>query len=137
MFSPVESVRRLSWLGFRFIPGILGLMKTGDGGSDTRFEVSGLLKGGCIDKPFIFLFLGDGEVIGLSRLLRSFTDKLFSVDGKRPIVDDRPPKLVAGNEFRGIKLTGESGDDEGEGSESEEVSVVKVVVGEESADSEF
>jgi hypothetical protein len=50
-----------------------------------------------------------------------------------------PPKLGEGNEFNGIRLTltGESGDEEGEGSDNEEVSVVKVVVGEESADSEF
>lgn len=105
-------------------------MNEGDEGSETRLEDRELANGGCIDKPFIFLLLGEGDVIGLSRLLESFTVRLFIVDG-------RPPKLVAGNEFRGIRLTGESGEDDGDGSERDEVSVVKVVVGEESADSEF
>jgi hypothetical protein len=51
--------------------------------------------------------------------------------------DGRPPKLVAGNDERGIRLTGESGDDEGDGSDKGEESVVeRVVVGEESADSD-
>lgn len=43
--------------------------------------------------------------------------------------------MLEGNEPRGIRLTGESGDDEGEGSDKDDVSVVRV--GEESADSEF
>lgn len=51
------------------------------------------------------------------------------------MVDGSSPKVLEGNEFKGIRLIGESGDDEGEGSESDEVSVVRV--GEESADSEF
>lgn len=49
----------------------------------------------------------------------------------------KPPKLVAGNELRGIKFTGESGEDDGDGSDNEDVSVVKVVVGEDSADSKL
>ncbi len=52
-------------------------------------------------------------------------------------VEGSPPKLVAVNELRGIKLTGESGDEDGDGSDNDEVSVVKVVVGEDSADSEL
>ena len=31
-------VLRLSWLGFRFMAGIFGLMKTGDEGSDASVE---------------------------------------------------------------------------------------------------
>lgn len=88
-------------------------------------------KGGCMDRPFIFLgFLGPGDVIGRSKawfVLRSIC-RLFIVVGSSP-------KVLEGKECKGIRLTGESGDDEGEGSDSEDVSVVKV--GEESADSEF
>jgi hypothetical protein len=84
-----------------------------------------------MDRPFIFRLRGDGDVMGLDRLV-SLTVRLCIVFGS-------PPKLVAGKELSGIKLTlmGESGDDEGDGSDKDEVSVVKVVVGEESADSEF
>lgn len=74
--------------------------------------------------------LGAGEVIGLSARLASLMVRWFMVDGS-------PPKLVAVNEFRGIKFTGESGEDDGDGSDKDEVSVVSVVVGEDSVDSEF
>src|SRR5947209_1002329 len=47
------------------------------------------------------------------------------------------PKEVAENEERGTIVTGDSGDDEGEGAVNEEESAVEmVVVGEESVDSE-
>jgi hypothetical protein len=50
---------------------------------------------------------------------------------------DSMPKVVEGKLFSGMRWTGESGEDEGEGSERDEESVVdRVVVGEESADSE-
>jgi hypothetical protein len=61
-----------------------------------------------------------------------FTTLLDSSTLRVFMLDDKPPKVVAGNEFSGIKLTGESGDDEGDGSDSEDVSVVRV--GEESAE---
>lgn len=111
-------------------------MNEGDEGSETKLDARPPLNGGWIDKPFMFLRRGEGDVMGLSRLPESFTVRLFIVEG-RFIVDGRPPKWVAGNEFRGIRLTGESGEEDGDGSEREEVSVVKVVVGDESADSEF
>jgi hypothetical protein len=59
-------VFKLSWLGFRFMPGILGLMNEGDGGSvATNFVVVVIVRGGCIDRPFMFLgFRGAGDVIG-------------------------------------------------------------------------
>jgi hypothetical protein len=121
--------------------GICGLINTGDDGSDTRLDESELANGGWIESPFMFLaLLGDGEVIGLSRLLmlllllllllmllESFMLRVFKVD-------DRPPKVVPGKEFKGIRLIGESGDDDGDGSDSEDVSVVRVVVGDESAE---
>lgn len=84
--------------------------------------------------PFKFLGrpLGDGDVIGLTSV-ESLTVRWFMVVGS-------PPKLVLVNGLRGIKfelLTGESGEDDGDGSDNEDVSVVKVVVGDDSADSKF
>lgn len=77
----------------------------------------------------MFLRLGAGDVIGrIKRGICSETVRL-SMGG-------RAPKVVPGNALRGTKLTGESGDEEGEGSESDEESVHDiVVVGDESADS--
>jgi hypothetical protein len=47
------------------------------------------------------------------------------------------PKVVAGYDASGIRLTGESGDEDGDGSDRGDESVVEsVVVGEESADSD-
>jgi len=46
MLRPVESVFRLSWLGFLFIAGIFGLMKEGEDGSETRLDVDLPPKGG-------------------------------------------------------------------------------------------
>ena len=136
-FRLFESVFKLSWLGLRFMAGIVGLMKEGEEGSDTRLEVREDWNGGCIDRPFMLRRLGEGDVIGRGNsvlapralwFMPSLTERVFRLD-------ERPPKDVAGNELSGIKLTGDSGDDEGDGSEREEVSVVKVVVGDESADS--
>jgi hypothetical protein len=106
---------------------MVGLMKDGEDGSETR-EVEGQLKGGCIESPFIFLGRrGAGDVIGRSRLVSETARQ--SIDGKLP-------NEVALNDDRGTTLTGESGDEDGEGSESEGESV-HVVVGDDSADSEF
>jgi hypothetical protein len=56
----------------------------------------------------------------------------------RVAIDDNPLNEVAVNEDSGRRFTGESGDEEGEGSEREEESVHEaVVVGEDPADSEF
>lgn len=78
----------------------------------------------------MFLRLGAGDVIGrINCGVCSETDRLA--------IDGRAPNVVPGNAFRGTRLTGESGDDDGEGSESEDESVQDtVVVGDESADSE-
>lgn len=78
----------------------------------------------------MFLRLGAGEVIGrIKRGIGSETVKLA--------MDGSAPKLVPGKALRGTRLTGESGDEDGEGSESDEESVQEsVVVGDESADSE-
>lgn len=71
---------------------------------------------------------GAGEVIGRSRLGASDTERLA--------MPERPPKGVGANVWRGIRFTGESGDEDGEGSERSEESVHDtVVVGDDSADS--
>jgi hypothetical protein len=123
-------VLRLSWLGRFFMGGIMGLMKVvdGDAGSEIRFEA---MAGGWIERPFMFRArLGDGDVMGLSVLLKSMA-------AREDIADGRGPKLGPGKDESGIKLMGESGDEDGEGSErGEESAVDRVVVGDESADSE-
>lgn len=84
-----------------------------------------------MDKPFMFLGRrGAGDVIGrIRRCAGSETDRLA--------MEGRPPKEVPGKTFRGTRFTGESGDEEGDGSEREDESVHDtVVVGEESADSD-
>ena len=131
MMRSVVFVRRLSWLGFRFMAGIVGLMNDGDVGSETRLVTDDVANGGCIDKPFMFLGRrGDGDVMGRSRVASPPTVRVAMLE--------RPPKDGPGNEARGTRLTGESGEDEGEGSERDEESVQEtVVVGDESADSEF
>jgi hypothetical protein len=54
----------------------------------------------------------------------------------KPDMLPRPPKDVAPNEDRGMRFIGESGDEDGEGSDSEEESVHEAsVIGEDSADS--
>lgn len=127
----LEFVFRLRLLGFLFMAGIFGLMNDGEEGSDgCDEEAAEAAKGGCIERPFMFLRLGAGDVIGrISRGPGSETVRLA--------IDGMAPKLVPGNALRGTKLTGESGDEEGEGSESDEESVHDtVVVGDESADSD-
>lgn len=126
-----EFVFKLKLLGFLFMAGIFGLINDGEDGSDgCDEEAAEAAKGGCIERPFMFLRLGAGDVIGrIKRGPGSETVRL-SMGG-------RAPKLVPGNALRGTKLTGESGDEDGEGSESDEVSVHdNVVVGDESADSD-
>lgn len=73
---------------------------------------------------------GAGEVIGrLRRCPGSETDKVA--------MDGNAPNVVDGKALRGTRLTGESGDEDGDGSEKDDESVQEtVVVGEESADSE-
>lgn len=76
-------------------------------------------------------FLGPGDVIGLLGLPLSALRLIWSPS----IFVGSSPNVLEGNEPKGIRLIGESGDDEGEGSDKDDVSVVRV--GEESADSEF
>lgn len=122
-------VLRLSWLGFLFIPGMTGLMKTGEDGS----EVTGFareVKGGVIDNPFIFFArLGAGDVMGLSLVCVSATLSESKAGNA--------PNEVVVREDNGRRFTGESGDEEGDGSDREDESVQDtVVVGEDSTDSE-
>jgi hypothetical protein len=121
-------VLRLSWLGFLRIEGTTGLMKAGDAGSLTSADESEL-KGGWIERPFIFFALrGPGEVMG-----RAGAES----ETVKPAMPGSPPNEVALNEDSGTRLMGESGDDEGDGSDIEQESVHEaVVVGEDSADSD-
>ena len=84
-----------------------------------------------MERPFMFLGRrGAGEVIGRIKWF-------LGSETARVAMDGRPPKLVDGKAFKGTRLTGESGDEEGEGSDSDEESVHDtVVVGDESADSD-
>lgn len=83
-----------------------------------------------MERPFMFLRLGAGDVMG--RVKRGACSETV-----RLAMDGKAPKDVPGKTFKGTRLTGESGDEEGEGSESDEESVHDtVVVGDESADSE-
>lgn len=87
-----------------------------------------------MERPFMFLARrGEGEVIG--RCMRGGPGKLRLF--VFVVLLERLPKVVAGKLLKGMRLTGESGDEDGEGSERDAESVVdSVVVGDESADSE-
>lgn len=104
-------------------------MKDGDVGSD-GFATE--LKGGWMERPFIFFArLGAGDVIGRS--------ELFVLHTLSVAIDDRPPneEVLEVSDDSGRRFTGESGDEDGDGSEREEESVQEaVVVGEDPADSE-
>lgn len=83
-----------------------------------------------MERPFMFLLLGAGDVIG--RIKRGACSETV-----RLAMEGKAPNVVPGKAFRGTRLTGESGEEDGEGSESDEESVHEtVVVGDESADSE-
>jgi len=119
--------------------GMAGFMNEGEEGSETRLDNKDVWNGGWIDRPFMLRpLLGDGDVIGRgSSDAPLLTVRVVMLDDKSDDKPESPPNVVAGKELRGIRLTGESGEDDGDGSEREEVSVVSVVVGEESADSEL
>lgn len=101
-----ELVFRLSWLGLRFIAGIVGLMKTGDDGSETSLDDREFVKGGCIESPFMFRGrLGPGEVMG----------RCVGSETVRDAIDGRPPKVGPGKEDSGMRLfMGDSGEEEGD-----------------------
>lgn len=89
-----------------------------------------------MERPFMFRARrGEGEVIGRCRRGGPGKLRLFE---RVAVLLERLPKVVAGKLLRGMRLTGESGDEDGEGSEREAESVVdSVVVGEESVDSDI
>jgi hypothetical protein len=106
---------------------IMGLMNDGDEGSDSR-EEEREPEGVWMERPFMFLSrLGAGDVLGRSW----FGSETLSV-----AMLDNPAKEVGAKLGRCVRLTGESGDEDGDGSERSDESVHEtVVVGEESADS--
>jgi hypothetical protein len=123
-------VFRLSWLGLRFMAGMAGLMNTGDEGSDTSDGDCDGANGGCMERPFMLRGRrGEGDVTGRSNC-GSDTERIDS--------GGNGPKVGPGKDDKGTRLMGESGDEDGDGSEKEAVSVpYPAVVGDESADSEF
>lgn len=105
-------------------------MNDGEDGSEASVEASELeANGGCIESPFMLRGrLGPGDVMGRTRVVGSETFKVA--------MDERPPNVGPAKEDRGIKLTGESGDEDGDWSDNDEESVQEaVVVGDESLDS--
>jgi hypothetical protein len=83
-------------------------------------------------RPFMFRRLGPGDVIGRSGVGAAGTVRVDVIVGALVLNE------VEGKLFNGIKWTGESGEDDGEGSDrGEESDVDNVVVGEESADSDI
>lgn len=110
-------------------------MNEGDAGSETRVDDSvGETKGGCMDRPFMLRARrGDGDVMGRSRpwLFASITER----EARPTDMEENPPKEGPGNAASGTRFIGESGEEEGDGSERDEESVPDiVVVGDESAD---
>lgn len=125
-------VLRLSKLGF-FLGGFAGgLINEGEEGSDAW--KAPLLELRLRARAFGFFgFRGDGDVMG--RL--SLSGKWTVVSTIFKLWKASRPKDDPENEDSGTKVMGDSGEDEGEGSDSEDESTVDiVVVGDESVESE-
>lgn len=103
-----EFVFKLKLLGLRFMAGIIGLINDGEEGSEVIVELIVLLgaNGACIDRPFMLRgLLGPGDVMGRTK---------DGSDTVRAAMEERPPNVGPAKEESGIKLTGESGDDDGD-----------------------
>jgi hypothetical protein len=125
-------VFRLSKLGF-FLGGFAGgLIKEGEDGSDVWNAP--LLELRLRARAFGFFgFRGDGDVMG--RLSFSGNGRVVSTIFK--LWKASKPNVDPEKEDNGTKVMGDSGEDEGEGSDSEDESTVDiVVVGDESVESE-
>jgi hypothetical protein len=128
-------VFKLSKLGFLLPFNVGGLIKEGDEGADDwNASTPGVLRFKARLLGFLNL-RGDGDVMGRSspkgtRMLSTISRRLNESKPPGPNVDP-------GNEDKGTSVTGDSGEELGEGSESEEESKVEiVVVGDESVESE-
>ncbi len=125
-------VLRLSRLGFFLAFRAGGLMNDGEDGSEVwNASMVGLR---LRAKLLIFLgFLGPGDVMGRS----SCSSRGEVASAIFRLWKESNPKFEEENEDKGTNVIGDSGDELGEGSESEEESTVDiVVVGEESVESE-
>lgn len=84
---------------------------------------------------------GEGEVMGRSRpgpLLLLLFGSMTDSEARPTDMEEKPPKVGPGKAASGTRFIGESGEEEGDGSESEDESVQDiVVVGDESADSDI
>lgn len=110
-----------------------GLIKDGEEGSDDW-------NGSIFELRFrarllgFFAFLGDGDVIGRSSLSGS-REGLVSIIFK--LWNESSPKVDAEKDDKGIRVTGDSGDELGDGSDNDDESIVDiVVVGDESVESD-
>ncbi len=108
-------------------------MKDGDEGSDVcNVSMLGLRFKARLLR--FFVFLGEGEVIGLSVCSGNRGGLLSSIFR---LWKESKPKLEPEKEDKGTKVTGDSGDELGEGSDRDDESTVDmVVVGDESVESD-
>lgn len=124
-------VFKLSILGFFLAFNGGGLIKEGEDGSDVNSSILGRrLRARLLG----FFFLGEGEVIGRSTVIGG---GLVSISPIFKFWKESRPNEDPVNEDNGTSVTGDSGDELGDGSESEDESTVDtVVVGEESVESD-
>ena len=128
--APVFRLRRL---GLRLPLRVGGFMNDGDEGSEVwkesrfEFKFSARLLG-------FFDLRGEGDVIGRSPLiaiLEGFVSTIFK------LWNESKPNDEPENEDNGTSVTGDSGEELGDGSDKDDESIVDiVVVGEESVESE-
>ena len=127
-----DDVCRLRLLGFFLGFGSGGLTKAaGDAGADTC--TSGSSEPSFNARPFAFRgFRGEGEVMG-----RSKESRIIGLSDMVRSSREWIPKPFDEKEDRGSMMTGDSGDELGDGSvRADESAVEIVVVGDESVDSE-
>jgi hypothetical protein len=126
-------VFRLSKLGFLRPFKVGGLINDGDEGSDEFRDSTLELR--LSARLFGFLgFRGEGDVIGRSSLSGN---RIGVVSTTFRFGNESIPNVDPEKEERGTRVTGDSGDELGDGSDSEDESTVDiVVVGDESVESD-
>lgn len=124
-------VFKLKILGFFLAFKGGGLIKEGEDGSEVNSSILGRrLRARLLG----FFFLGEGEVIGRSMVIGGGR---VSISPIFRFWKESSPKEDPVNEDSGTSVIGDSGDELGDGSDSEDESAVDtVVVGEESVESD-